>query len=108
MNNTEISVSDPIITQSSLFSGLSCKRFLAYALLLSLLFLGAYVFGFREYTGILSGTASLSEHYQYCGAIYIILYMCFVVIVPILLIASGLTEIKVIFKRLLRKSSEVA
>jgi hypothetical protein len=108
MNDTEIGVRDQIITQSSDSLGLSFKRFLAYAVVISLLFFGAHLFGFREYTGILSGTASLSKHHQYYGAIYIILYMCFVVIVPILLIASLLTEIRVAFKRLSKKSREVA
>ena len=88
------------MTKPFLTSGLSCKRFIAYAILISLLFWGVHLLGFREYTGILSGTASLNKYHQYYGAIYIILYMCFVVIVPVLLIASVLTEIGVILMRL--------
>ena len=75
------------------------QRFTAYALLLSLLFTGAHLLGFREYTGILSGTASLDQYHQYYGAIYILLYVNFAVTVPILLLAGVLTEIWTFFMR---------
>ncbi|MCW5211820.1 hypothetical protein VU04_02795 [Desulfobulbus sp. TB] len=73
------------------------QRFTAYAILFILLFAGAHLLGFREYTGILSGTASLDQYHQYYGVLYILLYVNFVVIVPVLLIASVLTEIWTFF-----------
>lgn len=69
------------------------QRFTAYAILFILLFAGAHLLGFREYTGILSGTASLDQYHQYYGVLYILLYVNFAVTVPILLIAGVLTEI---------------
>lgn len=73
------------------------QRFRVYAILLALLFFGVHLLGFREYTGILSGTASLDQYNQYYGVLYILLYVNFVVTVPILLIASVLTEIWTFF-----------
>ena len=67
---------------------LSCKRFIAYVILISMSFLVVHLLGFREYTSILSGTGSFSTWKQYYGTLYIILYTCFVLIVPILLIAT--------------------
>ena len=63
-------------------------RFLAYAALLSVLFIVAHLLGFREYTGILSGTAAFGAACQFMGALYIILYLCFTGIVPVLVIAG--------------------
>lgn len=93
MNNTEVRVTDPVVTKPSFISRLSCKRFIAYAIVVSLLFGGVHLLGFREHTGILSGTASPNGFHEYYGAIYVILYISFVVFVPILLIASLLTEL---------------
>lgn len=73
------------------------QRFKVYAFLLALLFFGVHLLGFREYTGILSGTASLDQYHQYYGVLYILLYVNFVVTVPILLISSILTEIWTFF-----------
>ena len=75
------------------------QRFTAYAILLTLLFAGAHLLGFREYTGILSGTASLDQYHQYYGVLYILLYVNFAVTVPILLLAGVLTEIRTFFMR---------
>jgi len=99
MDNTENNTREPMISEPSFFSGLSCKSFIAYATLLFLLFMGAHLLGFREHTGMLSGTDSPDEYHLYFGAIYIILYASFVVIAPILLIASLLIEIREFFKR---------
>ncbi len=69
-------------------SKLSVKRFTMYALVLTVLFACVHLLGFREYTSILSGTASFGTKYQYYGVLYLLLYICFVVIVPILLTGS--------------------
>lgn len=99
MDNTKNNTREPMISVPSFISGLSCKRFIAYAMLLFLLFMGAHLLGFREHTGILSGTDFPDKYHLYFGAIYIILYASFVVIAPILLIASLLIETRAFFKR---------
>ncbi|MFC1744818.1 hypothetical protein ACFL35_12580 [Candidatus Riflebacteria bacterium] len=71
---------------------LYCERFLAYALSFSCLFLLVYLAGFREYTLVFSGTSGGSGWVEFFGLIYIFLYLAFVVIVPILLLASLLVE----------------
>ena len=76
--------------------------------MISVLFSVVHLLGFREYTGVLSGTASLNQYHQYYGAIYIILYVCFVVIMPVLLIAGGLTGIMAALTRVHGKSSDVS
>jgi hypothetical protein len=68
------------------------KRFLVYALLLSGLFLIVHLLGWREYTNILSGTGQITVWQMFCGVIYTLLYVCFVGIVPILVIAAGLLD----------------
>ncbi len=77
---------------------LSCKRFVFYAITLSVLFTCTHMLGFREYTSVLSGTASFNAWSQYCGVLYLLLYLSFVVIIPILLISSIFLAA---FKRLL-------
>ena len=67
---------------------LAGSRFLTYAVLLSVLFIVAHLLGFREYTGILSGTAALGDAYKFMGTLYILLYISFTGIVPILVIAG--------------------
>jgi hypothetical protein len=66
------------------------SRFLVYAVLLSLLFSMIHVLGFREYTGVISGTADSGAVVQFMGALYILLYLCFAAIVPVLVIAGFL------------------
>ncbi len=83
--------------ESFVLSIIHCNRFISYAILLTFLFGCVHLLGFREYTGILSGTISISKVHQAFGMIYIILYFCFVFIVPILLIAKLFL---VIFKKM--------
>ena len=83
------------MNKPSFLAHLFCKRFAAYAVLLSLLFAGAHLLGFREHVGILSGTSSLTAQDQYFGAMYLLLYAGFVVFVPIFLLATALGEILV-------------
>ena len=71
---------------------LACRRFLEYAALLSALFLVATLAGFREYTSVLSGTESSGNWQRLAGMGYALLYVCFVGIVPVLLIAAGLMQ----------------
>jgi len=87
-HNPEVKTNTSTNARSNPATGLSCKWFIACAVLLSAIFLALHLLRFRKYTSILSGTGSFSTWYQCCGVIYIFFYICFVVIVPILLIAS--------------------
>ncbi len=84
--------------KSIIISKIFRDRFVAYAILLSFLFGCVHFLGFREYTGIISGTTIFSKTHQFFGMLYIILYICFVFIVPILLLAKLFLEgIKYLF-----------
>jgi hypothetical protein len=63
------------------------RRLIMYTLWLTVLFIIAHVTGLRQYTNILSGTASYGTVEVYFGIMYILLYLCFVILVPIFLIA---------------------
>jgi hypothetical protein len=72
----------------------SPRFFVTRALALAVLFLVAHLAGLREYTAFLSGTPAtagvgmrLSAFY---GLVYIALYLGFVVVAPILLMAAGI------------------
>jgi hypothetical protein len=93
---SEDNPNNPLSSQSTL--DLSCKRLIAYAILISIFFLVVHLLGFREYTSILSGTGSFNTWKQYYGTLYIILYNCFVLIVPILLIATTFLQCAKIIK----------
>lgn len=67
---------------------LSCRRFLGYSIALTVLFLVAHVAGLREHTAALSGTGVFTDTTRFFGVAYILLYVCFVGIVPILLVAT--------------------
>jgi hypothetical protein len=68
----------------------SYGRLLSYALVLSALFVLAHLTGFQEHTSVLAGTHSGGYVAQYCGMVYLILYVTFVCLVPIMVIASFL------------------
>jgi hypothetical protein len=71
----------------------SGRRLISYAAVLSVLFIIAHVCGMRPYTNILSGTASYGILETYFGMVYILLYLCFMVLAPILLIAYALLKL---------------
>jgi hypothetical protein len=91
-HNPEVNTNISINARSNPATGLSCRWFIVCAILLSAIFLSLHLLGFRKYTSILSGTGSFSTWYQCCGVVYILFYICFVGIVPILLIASALLK----------------
>ena len=64
--------------------------FLKRAVLYSLAFGLAHLLGFRAYTSLLSGTASFGVLQCMFGTVYLVLYLGFVLLAPVLLIASGL------------------
>jgi hypothetical protein len=73
---------------------LSPKYLLRWAILISILYALASATGLREFTPILNGTmGSVSAGWQISallGLCYIFLYLGFVLLVPILLLAAGL------------------
>ncbi len=66
------------------------RRVWAYAIVLTALFLLAHLAGFRDDTSVLAGTHSGSGADKYWGVVYLILYVIWVCIVPILAIGGGL------------------
>jgi hypothetical protein len=72
----------------------SPKDFVKRALMLSVLFLIVHVAGLREFTTVLNGTMGSvelgRETSAFLGTLYIFVYLSFVLLVPMLLIAAGL------------------
>jgi len=85
---------------------LSAKDLLQRAAVISALFLAVHLAGFREFTGVLNGTiGSLTLGWKlsaFLAVIYIVFYLAFVALVPILILAAGILTVG---RRLLRKSS---
>jgi hypothetical protein len=83
---------------------LSAKDMIQRAIAISGLFLVVHLAGFREYTGILNGTiGSLELGWNlsaFLAVIYIVLYLAFVIVVPVLVLAAA---ILVVWQRLHRK-----
>ena len=73
---------------------MSARGFLVRALVLSLVFLVCHLAGFRAYTSILCGTYPSAEWaasiQALLGLLYVIVYLAFTVLVPVLLIAATL------------------
>ena len=73
---------------------ISPTGFVTLAVLLTLAYWTADTLGWRQYTGILSGTRPTPEGSYasdtFCGLVYAALHFAFVMLVPILLIAAAL------------------
>jgi hypothetical protein len=84
---------------------LSAKDMIQRAVAISGLFLAVHLAGFREFTGILNGTiGSLALGWglsTFLAVIYIVLYLAFVILVPVLLLAA---TILMVWQRLHQKS----
>ena len=70
------------------------QPFWNYALVITLLFAGVHGLGFRDYTSVLAGTLSGPEWTHMAGVVYLILYVLWVGIAPILAIAGLLLWIE--------------
>ena len=77
----------------------SGRRFLMYSVWISVLFIIAHATGLRQYTNILSGTASYGTLEVYFGIVYILLYLCFVIVVPIFLLALAFLKVLSFFQK---------
>jgi len=73
---------------------LSAKDLLQRAIAISGLFLAVHLAGFREFAGVLNGTiGSLTLGWNlsaFLAVIYIVFYLAFVVLVPVLVLAAGI------------------
>ena len=73
---------------------LSARDLLQRAIAISVLFLAVHLAGFREFTGVLNGTiGSLALGWNisaFLAVIYVVFYLAFVVLVPILILAAGI------------------
>jgi len=83
---------------------LSAKDMIQRAVAICGLFLVVHLAGFREYTGILNGTiGSLDLGWKlstFLAIIYIVVYLAFVLLVPVLVLAAA---ILMVWQRLHRK-----
>jgi hypothetical protein len=93
----------PAIFQRADF--LSAKDLLQRACAISVMFLVVHLAGFREFTSILNGTVgSVALGWNlsaFLAVIYIILYLAFVILVPVLVLAA---TILTVWQRFHRKS----
>jgi hypothetical protein len=88
---------------------LSPKDLLQRACAITLVFLLAHLAGLREFTSVLNGTVgsvALGWHVSVAlGVVYLLLYMAFVVLVPVLILAA---MILLVFQRLAGKVNSSA
>lgn len=68
----------------------SSGRFFSYALVLSALYGLAHLAGLQAHTSVLAGTHSGGYVAHYFGVVYLIVYVIFVCVVPVLVIAGCL------------------
>jgi hypothetical protein len=88
---------------------LSPKDLLQRAGAISVLFLVAHLAGLREFTSVLNGTiGSVAAGWKLSGflaLIYILLYLAFVILVPVLVLAAIILAVGQRFRRKEEKSS---
>lgn len=75
----------------------SPRYLLEWAAMLTILFVIVHLAGLREFTSVLNGTVG-STHLSwqtasFLGAAYIFVYLGFVILVPILILAAGILKI---------------
>ena len=72
----------------------SPKGFLIRAAIIGAIFLLCYIAGLKEYTCILCGTSptgNVADSWSaILGAVYVLCYFMFIVLVPVLILASGI------------------
>lgn len=88
---------------------LSPRDLLQRALGISVLYLLAHLAGLREFTSVLNGTiGSVAAGWKLSGflaLIYILLYLAFVILVPVLVLAAAILAVGQRFRRKEEKSS---
>ena len=85
---------------------LSARDMLQRAAAITVIFFILHLAGFREFTSILNGTIGSLElgwnFSAFLAVIYILFYLAFVILVPVLVLAAAILTI---WRRLRRKSS---
>ncbi|OGV39014.1 MAG: hypothetical protein A2X48_17780 [Lentisphaerae bacterium GWF2_49_21] len=71
---------------------LSVRRYMGYAVFITVFFLLLHVLGFREYTSAISGILPGYKETVF-GLIYVFMYFAFIGFVPILLISAVILTI---------------
>lgn len=70
---------------------------LEWAALLTVLFIIAHIIGLRQFTSVLNGTiGSTSLSWQtasFLGVAYVLVYLGFVIVVPVLVLAAGFLKL---------------
>ena len=70
---------------------------LQWAAMLTILFIIVHLAGLREFTSVLNGTVGSTrlswQTASFLGAAYIFVYLGFVIVVPILILAAGILKI---------------
>ncbi len=88
---------------------LSARDLLQRALGISGLFLLAHLAGLREFTSVLNGTiGSVAAGWKlssFLALVYILLYLAFVILVPVLVLAAMILAVAQRFRRKEEKSS---
>jgi hypothetical protein len=88
---------------------LSPRDLLQRAGTISVLFLAAHLAGLREFTSVLNGTiGSVAAGWKLSGflaLIYILLYLAFVILVPVLVLAAIILAVGQRFRRKAKNSS---
>jgi hypothetical protein len=68
--------------------------FLQRAIVISLVYLLVHLAGWREYTSVLNGTVGPDSAgwtlSAFLGVAYVIIYLVFIILVPVLILASGI------------------
>src|SRR5438093_5791615 len=76
---------------------LSPKHLLRRALMITILYLAVHLTGLREFASILNGTmgsVELGWHMSaFLGLLYIFVYLAFVLLVPVLVLAAGMLSV---------------
>src|SRR5579862_2115217 len=71
--------------------------FLEWAAMLTILFVVMQVAGLRDFTSVLNGTVGSThlswQSASFLGAAYIFVYLGFVIVVPILILAAGILKV---------------
>ena len=75
----------------------SPRGFLVRALFVSVAFLAVHLAGLRDYTSVLNGTVGSAtagwRMSAFLGVAYLILYMAFVLVVPVLILGAGILAV---------------
>ena len=89
----------------------SSRDFIRHAALIAVLYGVVHLAGLREFTSVLNGTmGSVSLGWQassVLGVAYILLYLAFVVLVPILILAAALIAVWEKFRRVNKRHQQI-